>query len=294
MNVEGRDYRTVWMEGDTVCLIEQNLLPFEFNIFRAANYRDTCVAFVDFGSALSPVYAAHRRGAEAQRFIKVYAGATLVANPRHSRLKSLLQQNNNKPLRLRASAVKNNVIGGHLATTDPILQARSVDHNGQKPPSSTAPITVHQIPHLNLSEFINSNPPYISQPQGVNKDINSPNGYMETISLIPRSLPGDIWSITYQLAVEKVSANTGPRISQKANVFIELFIMKWLSVLAATASGERLGCLLRTALIWLTASKILLELYRMASAVFEIIPPDILNHKIRSPVIAAVYTVKTG
>ena len=44
MKVEGRDYRTVWMEGDTVCLIEQNLLPFEFNIFRAANYRDTCMA----------------------------------------------------------------------------------------------------------------------------------------------------------------------------------------------------------------------------------------------------------
>jgi S-methyl-5-thioribose-1-phosphate isomerase len=44
MKVEGRDYRTVWMEGDTVCLIEQNLLPFEFKIFRAANHRDTCLA----------------------------------------------------------------------------------------------------------------------------------------------------------------------------------------------------------------------------------------------------------
>ena len=44
MKVEGRDYRTVWMEGNTVCLIEQNLLPFEFKIFKAANYRDTCMA----------------------------------------------------------------------------------------------------------------------------------------------------------------------------------------------------------------------------------------------------------
>jgi S-methyl-5-thioribose-1-phosphate isomerase len=44
MKVEGRDYQTVWMEGDTVCLIEQNLLPFEFKIFRAANYRDSCMA----------------------------------------------------------------------------------------------------------------------------------------------------------------------------------------------------------------------------------------------------------
>ncbi len=44
MKVEGRHYRTVWMEGDTVCLIEQNLLPFEFKIFRSASYRDTCIA----------------------------------------------------------------------------------------------------------------------------------------------------------------------------------------------------------------------------------------------------------
>jgi len=44
MKVGGRHYRTVWMEGEMVCLIEQNLLPFEFNIFRAMNYRDTCMA----------------------------------------------------------------------------------------------------------------------------------------------------------------------------------------------------------------------------------------------------------
>lgn len=43
MKVEGKDYRTVWMEGNTVCLIEQNLLPFEFNIFRAENYKQTCM-----------------------------------------------------------------------------------------------------------------------------------------------------------------------------------------------------------------------------------------------------------
>ncbi len=43
MKVAGKDYRTVWMEGNTVCLIEQNLLPFEFKIFRAENYRETCM-----------------------------------------------------------------------------------------------------------------------------------------------------------------------------------------------------------------------------------------------------------
>ncbi len=44
MNVSGRHYRTVWMEIDTVCLIEQNLLPFEFSIYRARDYRDCCKA----------------------------------------------------------------------------------------------------------------------------------------------------------------------------------------------------------------------------------------------------------
>ena len=44
MRVKGSDYRTVWMEEATVCLIEQNLLPFEFRIYRAEHYRDTCMA----------------------------------------------------------------------------------------------------------------------------------------------------------------------------------------------------------------------------------------------------------
>ena len=44
MHVAGEHYRTVWMEDKTVCLIEQNLLPFEFEIFRSNSYRDTCSA----------------------------------------------------------------------------------------------------------------------------------------------------------------------------------------------------------------------------------------------------------
>ena len=44
MNVDGKHYRTVWMEGSSVCLIEQNLLPFEFRIFRASSHHDTCMA----------------------------------------------------------------------------------------------------------------------------------------------------------------------------------------------------------------------------------------------------------
>ncbi len=38
MNVEGIEYRTIWLEKNTVCMIEQNLLPFRFEIFRANNH----------------------------------------------------------------------------------------------------------------------------------------------------------------------------------------------------------------------------------------------------------------
>jgi len=44
MKVNGKDYRTVWMEGIQVFLIEQNLLPFEFKIFNANSYKETCHA----------------------------------------------------------------------------------------------------------------------------------------------------------------------------------------------------------------------------------------------------------
>jgi methylthioribose-1-phosphate isomerase len=44
MKVNGKDYRTVWMEGSQVFLIEQNLLPFEFKVFTANSYRETCHA----------------------------------------------------------------------------------------------------------------------------------------------------------------------------------------------------------------------------------------------------------
>jgi methylthioribose-1-phosphate isomerase len=44
MKVNGKDYRTVWMEGSDVYLIEQNLLPFEFRIYKAKTYKDTCNA----------------------------------------------------------------------------------------------------------------------------------------------------------------------------------------------------------------------------------------------------------
>jgi S-methyl-5-thioribose-1-phosphate isomerase len=44
MKVNGKNYRTIWMQGSTVYLIEQNLLPFEFKIFEAKKYEETCFA----------------------------------------------------------------------------------------------------------------------------------------------------------------------------------------------------------------------------------------------------------
>jgi len=44
MKIAGKHYRTVWMEGQEVKLIDQTLLPFQFEIYTARNYKDICHA----------------------------------------------------------------------------------------------------------------------------------------------------------------------------------------------------------------------------------------------------------
>ncbi len=44
MKVNGKYYRTVWMEGSTVFMIDQTLLPFEFKIFVAKTCKESCIA----------------------------------------------------------------------------------------------------------------------------------------------------------------------------------------------------------------------------------------------------------
>lgn len=44
MRVNGHHYRTVWMDGSTVFLINQTLLPFEFSVYKAEKYQDCCYA----------------------------------------------------------------------------------------------------------------------------------------------------------------------------------------------------------------------------------------------------------
>jgi len=47
MEVNGTEYRTVRMEGRSVFMIEQNLLPFQFSIIECKSHRDTCRAIRD-------------------------------------------------------------------------------------------------------------------------------------------------------------------------------------------------------------------------------------------------------
>jgi S-methyl-5-thioribose-1-phosphate isomerase len=44
MKVNGQDYRTVWMQGSSVFMIDQNLLPFEFAIMECRDHLQTCAA----------------------------------------------------------------------------------------------------------------------------------------------------------------------------------------------------------------------------------------------------------
>jgi S-methyl-5-thioribose-1-phosphate isomerase len=44
MQVNGRNYQTIWMKDFMVRMIDQNLLPYEFKIFTSRNYIETCFA----------------------------------------------------------------------------------------------------------------------------------------------------------------------------------------------------------------------------------------------------------
>jgi len=44
MQVNGKHYRTVWMEGSSVFMIDQTQLPFKFEIFEARTYKESCIA----------------------------------------------------------------------------------------------------------------------------------------------------------------------------------------------------------------------------------------------------------
>lgn len=47
MLVNDKSYQTVWMEGESVFMIQQNLLPFRFEIHECKTYWDTCMSITD-------------------------------------------------------------------------------------------------------------------------------------------------------------------------------------------------------------------------------------------------------
>jgi S-methyl-5-thioribose-1-phosphate isomerase len=83
MRINDIYYRTVWLEGDVVYMINQNLLPFEFSIFRAGNYRETCYAIKTMIIRGAGAIGAAAGFAMAQAFLQSTGkNTTFIANAR--------------------------------------------------------------------------------------------------------------------------------------------------------------------------------------------------------------------
>jgi len=70
MRVNGKDYRTVRFNEGTVYLIDQTLLPFEFKIYEASNYQETCHAIRTMIVRGAPAIGAAAGFAMAQAFLE--------------------------------------------------------------------------------------------------------------------------------------------------------------------------------------------------------------------------------
>jgi methylthioribose-1-phosphate isomerase len=68
MRVDGTPYRTVWMQGGTVHLIDQNRLPFDFRVVQCAGHRATAEAIRDMTVRGAPAIGAAAAFALAQAF----------------------------------------------------------------------------------------------------------------------------------------------------------------------------------------------------------------------------------
>lgn len=70
MHVDGKHYRTVWFNEGTAYLVNQTLLPFEFKVYEAKNYEDTCHAIKDMIVRGAPAIGAAAGFAMAQAFLE--------------------------------------------------------------------------------------------------------------------------------------------------------------------------------------------------------------------------------
>jgi methylthioribose-1-phosphate isomerase len=71
MIAEGKLYQTVWMEGNSVFMIDQNLLPFEFKIHECKTHWDTCMAITTMMVRGAGAIGAAAGFAMAQSFIEL-------------------------------------------------------------------------------------------------------------------------------------------------------------------------------------------------------------------------------
>ncbi len=70
MKVGEKECRTVWMEGASVFMIDQNRLPWEFAIFRSDDYLTTCAAIADMTTRGAGAIGAAAGFAMAQAFLQ--------------------------------------------------------------------------------------------------------------------------------------------------------------------------------------------------------------------------------
>jgi S-methyl-5-thioribose-1-phosphate isomerase len=85
MKVNGKQYRTVWMEGSSVFMIDQTLLPFEFKIFEAKTCHESCFAIRTMITRGAGAIGATAGFAMAQAYIQADVGKNIKIID-HSRL----------------------------------------------------------------------------------------------------------------------------------------------------------------------------------------------------------------
>jgi methylthioribose-1-phosphate isomerase len=90
MKVSGTNYRTIWMEGSIVYMIDQNRLPFGFIIYKAETYRDTCQAIISMKTRGAGAIGAAAGFAMAQAFMEYRDGGRGTGDEGHYALSATL------------------------------------------------------------------------------------------------------------------------------------------------------------------------------------------------------------
>ena len=72
MHVYGKHYRTIWFENGEVHMIDQTLLPFQFRIFIAKTYEETCQAIINMITRGAGAIGAAAGFAMAQAFTEAH------------------------------------------------------------------------------------------------------------------------------------------------------------------------------------------------------------------------------